>query len=79
LLITNCDLKVAVTYPIDEEEEKELAYLHEIISNSGHLALISENEDFLIIFGYENGNYGKPEWEELVYKTQSWKRLGNNF
>lgn len=71
LLITNCDLKVLVTYPIDEEEKDELAHLHKIISSSGHSDFISENENFLIIFGYENGF----EWKANVYKTQDWKGL----
>jgi hypothetical protein len=69
LLITNCELKVLVTYPNDPEEE--LPYLHEIIKGTRHSKELSEKENFLIIFGYEN-NF---QWEGYVYKESNWKKI----
>lgn len=70
LLITNCDLKVLVTYP-NEDTESELKYLHEIISGNRQAKSISDEESFLIIFGYETGF----EWEGFIYKEENWKRI----
>lgn len=70
LLITNCKLKVLVSYP-DYEPDNELEYLHSIIKGSNHSSELSEKENFLIIFGYENGF----EWEGFIYKEDSWLQL----
>jgi hypothetical protein len=70
LLITNCDLRVLVTYP-NEDTEKELHYLHEIISGNRQSQEISEKENFLLIFGYETDF----TWEGLVFKQDKWKLL----
>jgi hypothetical protein len=69
LLITNCELKVLVAYPNDSDEE--LPYLHEIIKGSRHSKEISDKENFLIIFGYENGF----EWEGYIYKEDKWTKI----
>jgi len=70
LLITNCKLKVLVAYP-DYEPDTELEYLHEIINGTRHSKELSEKENFLIIFGYENGF----EWEGYIYKESNWKKI----
>ena len=69
LLTTNCELKVLVSYPNDADEE--LPYLHEIIKGTRHSKDISENENFLIIFGFENGF----EWEGFIYKEDNWRKI----
>jgi hypothetical protein len=72
LLITNSDLKVLVTYPPNDDKENEiLNYLHSIIQGARHSKTISQNESFLIIFGYE----ADLSWEGYVYKDENWKRL----
>lgn len=70
LLITNCELKVLVTYP-DYEPDDELEYLHEIIKGTRHSKELSEKENFLIIFGYENGF----EWQGYIYNSEDWLKL----
>ena len=70
LLVINADLKVLVTYP-NEDTTNELKYLHEIISGNRQSKLISDDESFLIIFGYEIGF----EWEAFVYKQDNWKQI----
>nr|WP_322623749.1 hypothetical protein [uncultured Flavobacterium sp.] len=75
LLITNCDLRVLVTYPNgDEKEEYELNYLHKIISQNPSNTDISQKESFIIIFGYEN-NF---EWIGYIYKKDGWKIIKPN-
>jgi hypothetical protein len=77
LTITNCDLRVLVTYPPDdlsnESVRKRMMYLHEIIAGNRQSDEISENESFLIIFGFENGF----EWQGYIYKNneEKWKRI----
>jgi len=70
LLLINADLKVLVTYP-NGETETELNYLHEIIKGNRYSKAISDDESFLIIFGYENGF----AWEGFVYKEDNWKSI----
>ena len=70
LLITNCDLKVLVTYPNDDIEN-ELNYLHKIISGNRQSKSISDEESFLLIFGSE----GDFSWDAYVYKTDNWKQI----
>ena len=75
LLITNCDLRVLVTYPNDGSDNprtrKEMDYLHEIIRGSRQGESISADENFLLIFGYENGF----AWEGFIYKQTGWSNL----
>jgi hypothetical protein len=70
LLITNCDLRVLVSYPGDSPDG-ELKYLHEIVSGNRQAQEISDHESFLIIFGYEKDFV----WEGYVFTTDSWKKL----
>lgn len=70
LLITNCDLRVLVAYPENEPDDM-LKELHEIIKGNRNSKTNSDKENFLIIFGYENGF----EWEGYVYKETIWKKL----
>ena len=70
LLITNCDLKVLVTYP-NGEIENELEYLHEIISGNRNSNEISKDESFLLIFGYEKDF----RWEGRIYGDNGWIAL----
>lgn len=69
LLITNCDLRVLVSYPIYEGDE-ELEYLHNVIIGNRQSKIISEDESFLIIFGYIDFT-----WEGFVYKDDGWKSI----
>ena len=69
LLITNCDLKVLVSYP--EYPEEELKKLHKIIRETKHSKAIHEQESFLIILGYET-NF---EWEGYIYKEDDWEKI----
>lgn len=69
LLITNCDLKVLVSYP--EYPEEELKKLHRIIRETKHSKTIHKQESFLIILGYEN-NF---EWEGYIYKEDDWMKI----
>jgi len=72
LLIINCDLRVLVSYPNnDNEEEAGLKYLHEIITGNRQSKSISDDESFLIIFGYENGF----EWNGYIYKQDGWNPI----
>jgi hypothetical protein len=77
LLITNCDLRVLVTYPNDgaanPKTKKEMDYLHEIIRGSRQGESISTDESFLLIFGYENGF----AWEGYIYKQTAWTTCEN--
>jgi hypothetical protein len=71
LLITNCQLKVLVAYPDnDDNEVVKLNYLHEIIKGTRYSKELSDKENFLIIFGYENGF----EWIGHIYKEDGWLR-----
>lgn len=74
LLLTACELRVLVTYPTDEDINIELDYLHDIISGSSLSNKISEEESFLLIFGYENGF----EWEGYIYKLHEWQKTTSN-
>lgn len=70
LVITNCDLRVLVSYPNGSTDD-ELKYLHDIILGNRHAKSIADNEGFLIIFGYERDF----EWEGFVFTTDSWRKL----
>ncbi len=75
LLIVNCDLKVLVTYPngdmSDSDTKKEMDYLHRIIMGNRQSDIISKNESFLIIFGYEDD----IDWEAFLFHVDGWKKL----
>ena len=70
LLITDCDLRVLVTYP-NGRKEQEMEYLHKVISGNRSSKIMSEKENVLLIFGY-----GDPyRWEGHVYKEDGWKAV----
>ena len=68
--IQDINPSVLVTYP-NTGELDELARLHEIISGNRSATLISNLENFLIIFGYKS----PYRWEGFVYKSESWKAI----
>jgi hypothetical protein len=70
LLIANCDLRVLVTYP-NSGIDKELKVLHNIISGNRNSKLISNEKNFLIILGYENGF----KWEGYFYTEEKWVQI----
>ena len=73
LTITNCDLRVLVTYPNCGEDgvNEELNYFHEIIRGNSQSKNISDDESFLIIFGYEDGF----NWDGFIFKEDSWLKI----
>jgi hypothetical protein len=70
LLITNCDLRVLVTYP-DDDGLEGLEYLHKVIQGNRQAQRISDDESFLVIFGGEVDFC----WDGYVYKQDTWKPL----
>lgn len=68
LCITNCDLRVLVTYPDKNEEEvkAELDKLHGIICGNRLATEISDNEGFLIVLG-ERIDDKQIFWEEYIF------------
>lgn len=70
LLITNCELRVLVTYPNGGIDEM-LGYLHTIIKGSRQSEEISASESFLLIFGYEQGF----AWEGYIYNAEKWIKI----
>lgn len=74
LLITNCNLRVLVTYYPAGDETPQLNYLHSIIQGTPYSDSISESESFLIIIG----SGSDFEWDGYIYNndsTQKWKML----
>lgn len=71
LLITNCEVRVLVTYPNRDNIEDELHKLYSIINGSKLSRKISEEESFLLILGYENGF----EWQGYLYSEKAEWRL----
>lgn len=74
LLQINCDLKVLISYPPNDNDEMlELEYLHQIIKKSRNQIEISENNGFLIIMGHD----GLTRWKGWIYKSNNWERIFN--
>ena len=72
LLITDCDLRVLVSYPNDEDELKpQLEYLHEVISGSDRSHQIAKDSSFLFIV--EVGTMTCLDWRGYVYKDDAWQ------
>lgn len=72
LLITNCDLKVLVSYPNDDESgEKMLNYFTDLILSNTRTKLYSVSQELIVIFGFEN-NF---EWQGYIFKTNKWIKL----
>ncbi|WP_018611859.1 hypothetical protein [Segetibacter koreensis] len=72
LLITNCKMRVLVTYR-NGDEKMELDKLHAVIKGVPQSQNIADRESFLIIFGYEN-NF---QWKGYIYKNEGWQLLAN--
>jgi hypothetical protein len=73
LLITNCDIKVLVTYYPAGDYYPELEYLHRIIKGSGYSESLSEKENFLLIIGDE----ADFTWDGYIYKDDNWKLINS--
>jgi len=72
LLITNCLLKVFVTYP-NSNAINVLYQINEIIKDTRFSLDLDMNNNFLVIFGYENNFI----WEGYIYKESGWKKIIN--
>jgi hypothetical protein len=72
LLLMQCDLRVLVTYPNVIDYTNELKLLHELITGNRYSKAIANNDGFLIIFGFDQGN----RWEGFIYKEDDWMKIG---
>ena len=77
LMLTQCDLRVLVTYSWAQVDQGKvtgdnhiLNYLHEIIDGCRLASSIDVNQSFLLILG-EQFN-GKISWQGLVYRKSGW-------
>ena len=76
LLITDCDLRVVVSYPGNHDDfDSELEYLHRIIAGTDRSAQIAATGAFLFIAGWRHVEYGTIEWWGYVYEHKHWRRL----
>jgi hypothetical protein len=76
LLITDCDLRVVVTYPGNPEElNVQLKYLHKIIAETDRSDRIAENSSFLFIAGWRDIAGGAIEWWGFIYDRTQWRRI----
>lgn len=76
LLITDCDLRVVVSYPGNRDDlENELKHLHSIIADTDRSAHIAATESFLFIAGWRHVEQGTIEWWGYVYEQTQWRRL----
>jgi hypothetical protein len=74
LLITDCDLRVLVSYPDSERELKQqLDYLHSIIKGSDRSNQISEASSFIFIV--DMGTKTSFEWWGYIYKNDDWNKI----
>lgn len=76
LLITNCSLRVLITYPRKEADWKELDNLHTIISGSDDAETVAQTSAFLIIFGWKAKN-NRVLWEGYTFARNGWLALHN--
>jgi len=76
LLITDCDLRVVVSYPGNREElDSQLEYLHSIIAGTDRSDRIAEDRAFLFIAGWRDIEKHTIEWWGYVYDHTAWRRL----
>ena len=76
LLITDCDLRVVVSYPGNRDElDSQLQYLHNIIAGTDRSDQIAETGAFLFIAGWRYEEKGTIEWEGYVYERTQWRKL----
>lgn len=73
LLITDCDLRVLVSYPENEADlDFQLTYLHKVIAGSDRSSQISDTSSFLFVVD----TVGKfLEWQAYIYKSDAWQKL----
>jgi len=69
LSITNCQLRVLVTYPNDDENKFLDSYDQIIRANK----TLDANESFLVIFGYKGEN--NVTWDGWLYANDQWNKL----
>jgi len=75
LLITDCDLRVLVSYPENPEDLKyQLDFLHKVIKGTGRSQSISETSSFLFIVD-TLGKTTLKKWQAFVYRSAAWKKL----
>lgn len=76
LMITDCDLRVVVSYPNSEQElDSELNYLHSVIAGSDRAIQLADSGAFLFIAGWRNLEAGSIQWDGYVYDRTKWRRL----
>ena len=76
LLITDCDLRVLVSYPgNDAELNYQLQYLHSIVAGSDRASTVAASQSFLFIVGWRDTTKGTIEWWGYVYEPTTWRRI----
>jgi hypothetical protein len=76
LLITDCDLRVVVSYPGSREElDRQLGYLHNVITGSDRSAQIAEAGAFLFISGWRSAEKNTIDWSGHIYQAANWRGL----
>jgi hypothetical protein len=76
LLITNCDLRVLVSYPDTHEQlASQLEYLGSIIAGTDFAASIAESASFLFIAGWRDVEKSAVTWSGHVYDITTWRTL----
>jgi len=76
LLITDCDLRVLVSYPGSEDELNfQLQYLHSVVAGSDRASGIAASHSLLLIVGWRDTTKGTIEWWGYVYEEPAWLRL----
>jgi hypothetical protein len=76
LLITDCDLRVVVTYPSNSEElDTQLMYLHRIIAGTDRSENIANNGAFLFIAGWRDAAGAKINWSGFIYGLTRWCQI----
>jgi hypothetical protein len=74
LMITDCDLRVVVTYPANGDElGTQLKYLHRIIAETDRTDHIAQSEGFLFIAGWRDAHAANIEWSGFVYDRTEWR------
>lgn len=76
LIITDCDLRVVVSYPGNANElTAELEYLHRVVTGSDRSSAISESGSLLFIVGWRDPTAGTIDWWGYIYRISGWERL----
>jgi hypothetical protein len=76
LLITDCDLRVVVSYPDNRDDlDSELKYLHDIIAGRDRSDLIADTGGFLFIAGWRHFEQSTIDWWGYIYERTQWRKL----